>query len=92
MYKNGKGIEKNLEKTFYWYQKAAENGQSSAKYNLGWLYQNGFGTEKNLEKAFYWYQKAAENGEGIEKNLEKAFYWYQKASENENKKEFIKKF
>ena len=24
-YKNGEGTEKNLEKAFYWYQKAAEN-------------------------------------------------------------------
>src|SRR5688572_30400430 len=55
--------EKNLEKAFYWYQKAAKNEDINAQNNLGWLYQNGFGTEKNLEKAFYWYQKAAENGE-----------------------------
>ncbi len=89
-------MEKNLEKAFYWYQKAAaENGHIKAQYNLGILYKEGEGTEKNLEKAFYWYQKAAEN-EGIEaqfnlallyeteKNLEKAFYWYQKAAENGN--------
>src|ERR1043165_3631001 len=92
-YKNGEGMEKNLEKAFYWYQKAAENGLIHAQNNLALLYHK----ERNLEKAFYWYQKAAENGlnhamnhlatcykngEGTEKNLEKAFYWYQKAAEN----------
>src|SRR5437763_531952 len=98
-YKNGKKTEKNLEKAFYWYQKAAESGNKSAMNNLAICYENGKGTEKNLEKAFYWFQKAAENGngnamnnlatynyigEGTEKNLEKAFYWTQKAAENSN--------
>ncbi len=99
-YKNGKGTEKNLERAFYWYQKAVENGNINAQYNLATLYYKGEGTEKNLEKAFYWYQKAAENGvikaqfdlavlyengEGIEKNLERAFHWYQKAATNDLK-------
>ncbi|CAB4380680.1 unnamed protein product [Rhizophagus irregularis] len=80
-YKNGEGIEKNLEKAFYWFQKAAENAI---------CYENGEGTEKNSKKAFHWYHKAAENsneramfnlaicyenGIGTEKNLEKVFYW-----------------
>ncbi|PKC17062.1 HCP-like protein [Rhizophagus irregularis] len=96
-YHDGKGTEKDLEKSFYWNQKAAENGDEKALFNLALSYNNGEGTEKNLEKAFYWYQKAAENGydvktmvnlaicyqngKGTEKNLEKAFYWYQKAAE-----------
>src|SRR5687767_4482011 len=58
LYENGEGTEKNLEKAFYWYQKAAENGYIDAQYNLALLHD----TEKNLEKAFYWYQKAAKNG------------------------------
>ncbi|GBC39363.2 kinase-like domain-containing protein [Rhizophagus irregularis DAOM 181602=DAOM 197198] len=85
---NGKGTEKNLEKAFYWCQKAM--------HNLALYYENNKGTEKNLEKAFYWYQKAAEqgdivamynlaicykNGDGTDKNLEKAFHLYQKAAE-----------
>src|SRR5688572_523494 len=85
------GRKKNLEKAFYWFQKAAESDFEMAQYNLASLYKNGEGTEKNLEKAFYWYQKAAENGDidaqsnlaflyYEEKNLEKAIYWYQKAA------------
>src|SRR5205823_5043060 len=61
-YKNGKGTEKDLEKTFYWFQKAAKGDHINAQYNLALSYYNGEGTEKNLEKAFYWCQKAAENG------------------------------
>ncbi|GET65661.1 uncharacterized protein OCT59_027343 [Rhizophagus irregularis] len=84
----GKGTEKNLEKSFHWYQKAAENDHEEAMLNLFICYENGEGTEKDSEKAFYWYKKAAENGdeiamlnlfifykngEGTEKNLENPF-------------------
>ncbi|EXX55357.1 Ack1p [Rhizophagus irregularis DAOM 197198w] len=57
----GKGTEKNLEKSFHWYQKAAENDHEEAMLNLFICYENGEGTEKDSEKAFYWYKKAAEN-------------------------------
>src|SRR5688572_27560302 len=92
---NRNSIETN--EAFYRYQKAAENGNTNAQYNLGCLCENDKETEKNLEQAFYWYKKAAENGhikaqfnlalsykngEGTEKNLEQAIYWYQKAAEN----------
>src|SRR5436190_535378 len=95
-YNDDEGTEKNLEKAFHWFQKAAEKDHIKAQYKLALLYYNGEGTENNLEKAFYWFQKAAKkdhikaqynlallyyNGEGTEKNLEKAFYWYQKAAE-----------
>ncbi|POG66371.1 hypothetical protein GLOIN_2v1879909 [Rhizophagus irregularis DAOM 181602=DAOM 197198] len=98
-YKDGEGTEKNLEKAFHLYQKAAKKNHTEAMFNLAKRYYNGEGTEKNLEKAFHWCQKAAENdhinamndlaiyynnGKGTEKNLEKAFYWYQKAAENSN--------
>ena len=42
----GKGIEKNLEKAFYWYQKAVENGNKKAMYNLANSYYNGGETER----------------------------------------------
>ncbi|RGB41670.1 kinase-like domain-containing protein, partial [Rhizophagus diaphanus] len=98
-YHSGEKIEKNLEKAFYWYQKAAENGVEVAMFNLAICYENGKGTEINLEKAFHWYQKSAENGNinamynlasnykngnGTEINLEKAFRWYQKAAEKDH--------
>src|SRR5438270_260589 len=83
---NGIETENYLESSFYWYQKAAENGDENAMDNLACAYYYGEGTEENLEKAFYWFQEAAENGnnkamnnlaicyengKGAEKNLEK---------------------
>jgi len=49
----GKETQKNLEESFYWHQKAAENGKINAQYNLASLYYNGEGTEKNLKESFY---------------------------------------
>src|SRR6266542_6608996 len=62
MYYQGGGIERDLEKAFYWFQQAAEHGCNVTQNNLAIMYYEGEGIERNLEKAFYWYQKAAENG------------------------------
>ena len=95
-YKNGDGVEKNLELAFYWFQKSAEQGNADAQYQVGYCYENGEGVEKNLELAFHWFQKSVEqgnadaqnylgvcygDGEGVEKNVELAFHWFQKSAE-----------
>src|SRR6266511_6460200 len=84
------GTENDLD------QKAAENGDKFAQYNLGRCYELGIGVEKDEFKAFEHYRKSVENGydkaqniltflyengSGTEKNLEKAIYWYNKAAE-----------
>ncbi|UZO08446.1 uncharacterized protein OCT59_028701 [Rhizophagus irregularis] len=43
---------------FHSNQKAAENGDKEAQFNLGVFYTS---IEKDQAKAFYWYLKAAEN-------------------------------
>ncbi|GES93498.1 kinase-like domain-containing protein [Rhizophagus clarus] len=94
-------IQKNLEKSFYWYQKSATNENKFAQYNLGLYYQNGLGTEKNEIEAFKWFEKSAKqdnsdaqnylgflykNGsEKIQKDLKESFNWYQKSAKNGNK-------
>ena len=55
-------MEKDLEKAFYWTERAAEHGDWDAQCNLAEFYEDGIGTEKNLEKAKEWYRKAAEQG------------------------------
>ena len=55
-----KKTEKNLEKAFYWFQKAAENGNIDAMNNLVICYKNGEGTEKNLKEFYHWYQNSIE--------------------------------
>jgi len=41
---------KEFRKAFYWYQKAAKNGNKAAQLNLALIYEE---KEKNLDKAFF---------------------------------------
>ncbi|CAB5321269.1 unnamed protein product [Rhizophagus irregularis] len=58
------GTKKDLEKAFDLYQKAAENGDKEAQFNLGVCYEVGNGIEKDEVKASYclsaneWIEKA----------------------------------
>ena len=67
----GDGVEKDVEKAVYWWQKAADAGDSDAQYRLAFCYLKGDGVEKDVEKAVYWCQKAADAGNsGAEYMLE----------------------
>ena len=82
--------------TVEWYQKAAQQGDAEAQFNLGVMYKNGDGVTQDYEKAVEWYQKAADqgyasaqfnlgvmykNGDGVTQDYEKAVEWYQKAAQ-----------
>jgi TPR repeat protein len=45
-----------------WYQKAAEQGNAVAQFNIGYLYEYGLGVQKDQSKAMEWYKKAADGG------------------------------
>ncbi|WP_294911393.1 tetratricopeptide repeat protein, partial [uncultured Gilliamella sp.] len=55
--------QKNYEKAFIECKQEAEQGHSSAQYNLAFMYDDGEGIEQDKVKAAYWYTKAAEQGE-----------------------------
>ena len=40
----------------------AEQGNSGAQLNLGYMYDNGYGVSRNYNEAIMWYRKAAEQG------------------------------
>jgi len=62
--------EGNFEEAFRYYALSADQGFTSAEYNLGMCYRDGFGTEVDLGKARYWFERAASKGdEGAIKNL-----------------------
>ena len=86
----------NDQQAVYWYQKAAEQGNVVAQFNLGVMYDEGSGVPQDGKQAVYWYQKAAEqgylgaqynlglmyeNGRGVPKDDKQAVYWFQKAAE-----------
>jgi S1-C subfamily serine protease len=89
-------VAKDDAEAVRWYQKAAEQGEALAQYNLGVLYANGIGVQKDAAEAVRWYRRAAEQGdaiaqfnlgtmyrkgEGIAKDPEEAAHWYRKAAE-----------
>jgi Sel1 repeat len=68
----------------------AEQGDSDAQNEAGYMYHEGVGVKRNLKKAVYWYRKSAEQayalgacnlglsygmGQGVEKNLTLAMKW-----------------
>lgn len=90
-YRDGKFIQKDLEKAIEWFSKAALQGFAPAQNSLGWHYHHAQGIARNVEVAFSWYQKSLaggyedaqinlaicyENGEGTKKDELKAFSLY----------------
>ncbi|MCD8367240.1 MAG: sel1 repeat family protein, partial [Clostridiales bacterium] len=61
-YDNGEGVRQDKAKAVYWYEKAAQQGDAKAQYNLGVCYYNGEGVTRNRTKAKEWFQKAADQG------------------------------
>ena len=68
-YKNGLGVEKNLQKAAFWGKKAfdiisaqANKGDAKAQLNLGIFYANGLVVSQDLRNAVNWYVKSANQG------------------------------
>ncbi|KAI8089318.1 uncharacterized protein BX664DRAFT_332716 [Halteromyces radiatus] len=63
MLSNGKGVEKNRQEAFQWYQKAAQQGHKTALYSMGLYYVKGLdGVDKDLKVATDCFKKAAQLG------------------------------
>ncbi|MFZ2268082.1 MAG: TonB family protein [Azonexus sp.] len=80
-------------------QRAAEQGDAFAQYQLALLFFSGEGTEKDLEKSSYWLAKAANqshsnaqfylglnylNGHGVKRAPDLAAEWLQRSAEQGN--------
>lgn len=94
MYCYGSGTDKDHEKSFEWFKKAAQAGNKFAQYSLANQYYYGNGVEKDLSYAHMWYTKSASQGmpyacyalarmyykgEEVEKNNETAHRYYARA-------------
>ena len=82
--------EESLKRAFFWYTKAAENGNLAAMNNLANMYYSAHAVKKDLKKAYELYFAAANegdklaqfnlsmmyyNGEYIKQSDKKALYW-----------------
>lgn len=97
MYASGRGVEQDYGKAKQWYQKAAEQGNAKAKYNLGVMYAIGQGLRQDYAKAKSLYEEAAAQGDtsaqynlgvfyykgyGVRQNTAAAKEWFGKACDN----------
>lgn len=89
------GKTESPKKSFNWYYKAAEQGNASAQFYIGYYYDEGYGVKKDENLSFKWYSLAAEQnnpaalnnlaicyeyGEGTKINLEKAAILYEESA------------
>lgn len=67
----GKGVSKNYEKAFSWWNEGAEAGDARSQEWLGYLYETGNYIPININRAIYWYQLAADqNVETMQQKVE----------------------
>lgn len=61
-FKKGDGCEKDMQKAFEWYSKAADNGSSRAQFLLSIFYKNGDFVPQDYAKELQLLQASAEKG------------------------------
>ena len=61
IFQKGRGVAKNSNNAFYWYERSANQGNIAAQFNVWYAYLTGDGVEANLEKSDFWYRIASVN-------------------------------
>ena len=75
MYFHGKGVPKDLQKSFKNFRQAADMGSGSGQSWVGYLYQTGQGVETDYGEALRWTKMAAEQGRAFDANRLAGYYW-----------------
>jgi TPR repeat protein len=63
MYENGSGVVQDYREAVKWYKKAAQQGNASAPYYLGFRYYKGEGVVQDYREAHKWWNIAAAQGD-----------------------------
>lgn len=58
----GRGAMQSDQKAFYYFNKAANDGDPFAQNEIAYMYAAGKGTSQDYVQALNWYQKAADHG------------------------------
>ena len=58
-YATGHGVPQNRDQAFYWYSRAAEQGDPDGQYLLGLAYDKGHGVTSDAVRAYMWLNLAA---------------------------------
>ncbi len=95
-FRDGLGVEPDVNKALEWFEKAASEGDDTAAFNIAAIYDEGDLVPQDDQTAIAWYDLAAqrgntdaminlglmyEAGEGIEANIVKAADMYRQAAE-----------
>ena len=59
LYRDGRGVTRDMTEAIAWYRKAADQGDAGAQGTLGLLYSVGMGTARDDVEAYYWLSLAA---------------------------------
>ena len=59
---NARGFGRNDVRTFWHYQEAAQQGDTTAQNNIGVMYANGRGVDQDYDEAINWFRQAAQQG------------------------------
>jgi len=65
MYLNARGVKQDIKEAFVWFQKAANQNEPNAQFNMGAASEIGdekAGIPQSLETALQWYEKSANQG------------------------------
>ena len=88
--------EEEKQQAVSYFEKAAQNGDSTGICNLAWCYENGYGVEEDIKKAIWLMEQSVELGnlvaacnlgysyevgKGVTKNIERAVELYKMAYE-----------
>lgn len=99
LYKDGKGVRRDLAEAAKWFGMAALQGDAEAQDWFGYLYETGQGVPQDYREAARWYQMAAEqgnadaqknlglmyaNGKGVTQSSQDAVMWLKKAAAQGN--------
>lgn len=60
MYLNGEGTEADKQKAFFWFEKAAAQGNPFSQYNVAIMYYNGNGVEQNKSLAKEYFKQSCD--------------------------------
>jgi len=59
LYRDGRGVSRDMAQAAEWYRKAAEQGDAGAQGTLGVLYSMGQGIPQSYGDAYYWFDLAS---------------------------------
>jgi hypothetical protein len=95
MYYYGRAVSVDYDQALALYHKAADRGDATGEFNVGFMYANGNGVKQDYAQAVEWYRKAAAKGQfeaenslgdmyyyglGLPLDYAQAIVWYRKAA------------